>query len=68
LPSTPAKTKDHDWQDDALSPKGRAWMAGVRFVCRRCKVERRRINDGDDSRYFDKSGRMVRQLPACAGR
>jgi hypothetical protein len=37
---------DHSWQDDALLPTGRAWQAGVRFVCANgCGIERRAMFD-----------------------
>lgn len=44
-----AKRSEHKWQDDALQPDGRAWVAGVRFRCARgCGVERRVILTGKD--------------------
>lgn len=52
-----AKRSEHAWQDDALRPEGRAWVAGVRFVCGNgCGVERRVIHVGEKeekaSRYI----------------
>ena len=38
---------EHVWQDDALRPGGRAWMAGVRFVCAQCPTEKRVMRTGD---------------------
>ena len=32
----------HAWTDDALSGRG-GWLAGIRFTCGRCGVERRAV-------------------------
>lgn len=61
---------DHAWQDDALLPIGRAWMAGIRFVCENgCGVERRVVHVGekdDKSSRYVKDGTLVKGgVPEC---
>lgn len=61
---------DHSWQDDALRPDGRAWMSGIRFVCRNgCGVERRVVlvgEHGETASRFVLGGAMVKGgQPPC---
>ena len=65
------KRTDHAWQDDALSPTGRAWVAGVRFVCSNgCGVERRVIHVGEKeekaSRYIVVGALVKGGVPECS--
>ncbi len=65
---------DHTWRDDALRPDGRAWMAGIRFVCENgCGVERRVVGTGRDGGnpmnvYFRGTERTERLtgVPTCS--
>ena len=67
-----AKRSEHAWQDDALRPEGRAWIAGVRFVCRNgCGVERRVVMVGEKeekaSRYIIAGALVKGGVPECKG-
>jgi hypothetical protein len=57
------KASEHEWQDDGLRVGGRTWQQGVRFVCTRCGLERRKIEEGQDRYYL--RGARVKGDVAC---
>ena len=64
-PDAEGKRSEHKWVDVALLPTqlgGAGWIAGERFRCGKCRLERRKA--GDRSIYFRGAVRLE-EMPAC---
>jgi hypothetical protein len=61
----PSKSDAHQWVDESMRPNGRSWQHGVRFVCTRCGIERRKTEEGRDRFYL--RGKKVELTVACIG-
>ena len=56
---------EHAMVDESMLPGGRSWQHGVRFICTRCKLERRKVKDGRDLFYL--RGKRADSNVACIG-
>lgn len=56
-----ARTSDHQWTDDALHGNA-GWIAGERWTCAACGLERRKA--GEAIIYF-RDGKRAEGLQGC---
>ena len=60
-----ASRSEHTWTDVSLLPTrdgGAGWIAGERFRCAKCKLEKRKAADRS---IFFRGETRVEEMPAC---